>query len=98
LRPHQSNDNVLKAVVQSDSAGICRLVGVVEAWVWETPWEEVQASTSLDDGDTARLFSRIADMLRQIRDADSVDSALRATAASAHDRVYRNPVCDLLGL
>ena len=71
---------------------------MVEAWVWETPWAEVKDMCNIDDGDTARLLCRVADVLRQISQADAVAAPLRATANAAYSRIYRQPICDLLSL
>ena len=71
---------------------------MVEAWVWGTPWTEIKSATNLDDGDTARLFCRIADLLRDIRESDAVALPLRAAAEEAHEKMYRAPVCDLLAV
>lgn len=40
--------------------------GLVEAWVGGGSWEQVTKDCSLDQGDTARLLSRTADLLRQV--------------------------------
>jgi superfamily II RNA helicase len=68
----------------------------VEAWVWSASWADVTEACTLDDGDTARLLCRVADLLRQIYMADAVEDSLRTTARVAYDRLYRQPIRDLL--
>jgi len=60
-------------------------------------WSELTAASALDDGDIARLLSRVADLLKQVAACEHVDAGLRATARQAYKRVYRQPICDLLG-
>ena len=77
---------------------LCRMAGLVEAWTWKVEWEVLKESCDLDDGDCARLLCRVADLLRQIAAASSVTSDIRATARIAYKRIYRQPICDLLGI
>ena len=72
--------------------------GLVEAWVWAQPWEDIKNAADLDDGDVARLFCRVADVLRQIGGNDSVAPPLRTSAKNAHAQLYRPPICDLLAV
>lgn len=74
-----------------------RYAGAVEAWVWSIEWEALREASTMDDGDIARLLSRVADLLRQIANASAVGEQLRATARTALKRVYRQPICDMLG-
>ena len=39
----------------------------MEAWVGGGSWAQVTQDCSLDQGDVARLLSRTADLLRQVR-------------------------------
>jgi superfamily II RNA helicase len=78
--------------------GVCRMAGIVEAWTWKVEWETLKESCDLDDGDTARLLCRVADLLRQVVNAGAVNESLRATARTAYKRIYRQPICDLLGI
>ena len=79
-------------------AVLCRMAGLVEAWTWTVEWDVLKESCDLDDGDLARLLCRVADLLRQISAASSVKDSVRATARIAYKRIYRQPICDLLGV
>jgi superfamily II RNA helicase len=68
--------------------------GIMEAWTWGATWQQLQQLCTVDDGDIARLFMRVADLLRQIQMCEHVDEELRKTAEAAHSRVYREPVRD----
>lgn len=70
--------------------------GAIEAWTWGTSWEGVKAICTLEDGDLARLFVRVADLLRQISMCEHADVALRGTARAALQRIYREPIKDVL--
>ena len=74
----------------------CRVSGAIEAWTWGTSWESVKAICELEDGDLARLFVRVADLLRQISMCEHVDATLRSTADAARRAIYRQPIKDVL--
>ena len=74
------------------------MAGLVEAWTWNVEWEELKEACDLDDGDIARLLCRVADLLRQVASATAVKDGLRSIARTAYKRIYRQPICDLLGL
>ena len=82
-------------IIQSGVAS-CRVSGAIEAWTWGTSWEGVKAICSLEDGDLARLFVRVADLLRQISVCEHVEPGLRSTAKAARYRIYREPIRDVL--
>lgn len=73
------------------------MAGLVEAWTWKVEWDVLKEACDLDDGDCARLLCRVADLLRQIAAASSVKDDIRTTARVAYKRIYRQPICDLLG-
>lgn len=58
----------------------------------------MKSSCTLDDGDTARLLCRVADLLRQVALAPVVRDRVRRTARVAYKRLYRQPICDMLSV
>ncbi len=54
------------------------------------------ADSNLDDGDIARLLSRVADVLRQITWCDALLPELRNNARRARKAIDRPPISDPL--
>jgi len=73
-----------------------RLCGLVEAWAGGATWEQLASDTTLDDGDLARLLSRVVDVLRQVRSCRHLPPALRDNATAAMTAMVRQPISDLL--
>lgn len=73
-----------------------RLAGLVEAWAAGASWEQITKDTTVDDGDLARLLSRVVDVLRQVAHCRHLDPNMRATARAAVKAMVRQPISDLL--
>ena len=68
----------------------------MEAWTSGATWEQAMADSNLDDGDIARLLSRVADVLRQITWCDALLPELRNNARRARKAIDRPPISDPL--
>jgi superfamily II RNA helicase len=66
--------------------------GLTELWAGGAAWEEVMASTELDEGDVVYLMRSLIDLLRQIGAAPGVPDATRRMAAQAARAIDRDPV------
>lgn len=68
----------------------------VQAWVAGASWEQVARDSTLDDGDIARLLSRVVDVLRQAMHCKHLDAGLRDVARDAVRQMVRQPISELL--
>lgn len=84
------------AGVEASLAVDLRLSGLVEAWVGGGSWEQVTKDCSLDQGDTARLLSRTADLLRQVMHCSELLPDMRNAARRAAKSMDRPPISDLV--
>ncbi|CAG9467871.1 unnamed protein product [Pedinophyceae sp. YPF-701] len=72
-----------------------RLSGLCEAWAGGVSWDQLTEDTALDDGDVARLLSRVCDLLRQVVRCDALTDELRGTARAALRAMVRQPISEL---
>ena len=76
---------------------VCCCAGIVESWAAGAAWSEVTKDcNNLDDGDVARLLSRVVDLLDQVAHCNSLPTPLRTTAGKAVDTMARAPITDFL--
>jgi superfamily II RNA helicase len=71
------------------------LTGLVARWARGASWNEVIASTSLDEGDVVRVLRRTVDLLAQIPYAEAISDQLRRNARRALRAINRFPVCEV---
>jgi superfamily II RNA helicase len=71
------------------------LTGLVHAWAKGTPWGDVIAATSLDEGDVVRILRRTVDLLAQVPYCEAVSEQLRTNARRALRAINRFPVCEV---
>jgi superfamily II RNA helicase len=71
------------------------LTGLVHAWAKGTPWGDVIAATSLDEGDVVRILRRTVDLLAQVPYCEAVSEKLRTNARRALRAINRFPVCEV---
>ena len=70
------------------------LMGLVEAWARGTPWTDLIANTSLDEGDVVRIMRRTVDLLSQVPYCEAISEQLRQTARQALKAINRFPVAE----
>ncbi len=70
------------------------LMGLVYAWAKGTPWSDLIANTSLDEGDVVRILRRTIDLLSQVPYCESISDQLRVNARLALKTINRFPVCE----
>jgi superfamily II RNA helicase len=68
------------------------LVGVVEQWAQGQDWQELCASTNLDEGDIVRMLRRTVDLLWQIPQIPNISEVLENHARLAIAGMKRFPV------
>jgi superfamily II RNA helicase len=68
------------------------LVGVVEQWAQGQDWQELCASTNLDEGDIVRMLRRTVDLLWQIPQIPDISEVLENHARLAIAGMKRFPV------
>ena len=61
-------------------------------WIKGASWEELLATSGLDEGDLAMLIYRTADSLRQIEGLTQTHPRLATSATEATERLLREPV------
>ena len=71
------------------------LTGLVAAWARGTPWRDLIANTSLDEGDVVRVMRRTVDLLAQIPYCEAISERLRSNARKALKAINRFPVCEI---
>jgi superfamily II RNA helicase len=71
------------------------LTGLVAAWARGTPWRDLIANTSLDEGDVVRVMRRTVDLLAQIPYCEAISERLRSKARKALKSINRFPVCEI---
>jgi superfamily II RNA helicase len=71
------------------------LTGLVAAWARGTPWRDLIANTSLDEGDVVRVMRRTVDLLAQIPYCEAISERLRSKARKALKAINRFPVCEI---
>jgi hypothetical protein len=71
------------------------LTGLVAAWAQGTPWRDLIANTSLDEGDVVRVMRRTVDLLAQIPYCEAISERLRRNARKALKAINRFPVCEI---
>jgi superfamily II RNA helicase len=71
------------------------LTGLVAAWARGTPWRDLIANTSLDEGDVVRVLRRTVDLLAQIPYCEAISERLRSNARKALKAINRFPVCEI---
>ena len=69
-------------------------MGLVEAWARGTPWTDLIANTSLDEGDVVRIMRRTVDLLSQVPYCEAISEQLRQTARLALKAINRFPVAE----
>jgi hypothetical protein len=69
--------------------------GLVAAWARGTPWRDLIANTSLDEGDVVRVMRRTVDLLAQIPYCEAISERLRSNARKALKTINRFPVCEI---
>ncbi len=74
------------------------LIGIVEQWALDTPWTDLCASISLDEGDIVRLLRRTVDLLSQIPHIPYLSEELRLNARRAVALIDRFPINELQSL
>jgi superfamily II RNA helicase len=71
------------------------LTGLVAAWAQGTPWRDLIANTSLDEGDVVRVMRRTVDLLAQIPYCEAISERLRRNARKSLKAINRFPVCEI---
>jgi superfamily II RNA helicase len=71
------------------------IIGIVEHWALETPWDSLYQKTSLDEGDIVRLLRRTLDVMSQIPHIPQLSPALHLNARQAIQLMNRFPVNEL---
>ncbi|MGB8699285.1 MAG: DEAD/DEAH box helicase [Thermosynechococcaceae cyanobacterium] len=71
------------------------LVGLVEQWALGTPWADLCANSSLDEGDMVRLLRRTNDILGQIPKIAALPEPLRLNARRAAHLIDRFPINEM---
>lgn len=67
-------------------------IGLVEQWALGTPWKELCANTSLDEGDVVRILRRTVDFLSQVPHVPYLTGDLKDNAVRAIQLIDRFPV------
>lgn len=65
---------------------------LIEMWVEGLSWEELTGMTQSSEGDVVRVFKRTIDILRQIANAQYINSQLNETAKDAIKAILREPI------
>jgi superfamily II RNA helicase len=73
------------------------IIGIVEHWASDIPWDNLYQKTSLDEGDIVRLLRRTLDVMSQIPHIPQLSSALHRNARQAIQLMNRFPVNELDG-
>jgi superfamily II RNA helicase len=68
------------------------VAGLTEAWAQGLTWEELIATSKLDEGDVVRMLRRTCDVLRQLARIPEVPSHITSLARQAHQTIYRDPI------
>jgi superfamily II RNA helicase len=71
------------------------LIGLVEQWALGTPWSDLCADTSLDEGDIVRLLRRTVDVLSQVPNIPYLSVELRRNAQRAAQLIDRFPINEM---
>ncbi|MEB3340375.1 DEAD/DEAH box helicase [Okeania sp.] len=72
------------------------VIGLVEQWALGVEWQELVASTSLDEGDVVRILRRTLDFLSQIPHVPHLSDVLQRNACRAMQLIDRFPVNEVV--
>ncbi len=64
----------------------------LEAWMQRTPFARLTRLCEADEGEIVRYFRMAVQLLRQLSDLPAAEPRLRATAASARERINRDVI------
>ncbi|MEO0852625.1 MAG: DEAD/DEAH box helicase, partial [Cyanobacteria bacterium J06648_11] len=73
-----------------------KLAGLVENWALGMEWDELVASTSLDEGDLVRLMRRTLDFLSQVPHIPHLTSELKENAKRSRQLLDRFPISEVI--